>query len=152
DHAGDGAGERPADVRVLRDFLATKVPSYMVPSSFVAVPALPLTRNGKVDAAALAAAQVPDDGAADGRSPQSETEAVILEIVARELGTDRIGIEDNFFEIGGDSIHALRILHVISRVFETELPMVRLLEDPTIAGLAMAVEEAVIAEIEARES
>jgi acyl-coenzyme A synthetase/AMP-(fatty) acid ligase/acyl carrier protein len=145
-------GEAAPSTQSLRAFLADKLPAYMVPAIVTALPSLPLTQNGKVDTRALPTPDAFDNAKTVSRPPENATEAAILEIVARELGREHIGIDDNFFEIGGDSIHALRILHAIGQRFETELSMVHLVEDPTIAGLALAVEEAILAELETREA
>lgn len=96
------------EVGVLRRFLADRLPDYLVPDSFVSVPRLPLSRNGKIDVKALPkppAGEETEDAAA--RNP---AESALAEIWAEVLGLDRVGIRDNFFELGGDSILSLRVV------------------------------------------
>ncbi len=141
-------GQEAPSAQNVRAFLADKLPAYMVPAIVLALPSMPLTPNGKVDTRSLPTPDAFEDARPASRPPENATEGAILEIVARELGRAHIGIDDNFFEVGGDSIHALRILHAIGQRFETELSMIHFIEDPTIAGLALAVEEAILAELE----
>jgi amino acid adenylation domain-containing protein len=94
----------------LRDFLKAKLPDYMVPSAFVRLDALPLTTNGKVDRRALPA---PDHMRPDLDSvfvaPHSPVEKTLAEIWCQSLGIDRVGLHDNFFDLGGDSIRSLQV-------------------------------------------
>ncbi|MGH3670026.1 MAG: amino acid adenylation domain-containing protein, partial [Pseudonocardiaceae bacterium] len=104
-----GAGSE-ITARRLRGFLRQKLPDYMVPSAFVALDALPLNVNGKIDRAAL---PEPDWALAAGRdyvAPRSDVERVLAEIWAAVLGVDRAGVEDNFFELGGDSILSIQVV------------------------------------------
>lgn len=126
--------------RELRDFLSRKVPSYMVPSAFVLRDALPLTPVGKVDLQALPA---PDevslcaDEQADerGRAPQTPVEAVLLSIWSRTLRAPHIGVHDNFFALGGDSILSIQ---VVSRARQAgiELTPKQIFQHQTVAELA----------------
>jgi aryl carrier-like protein len=90
-------------------YLKEHLPEYMVPTAWVELDALPLTPSGKVDRKAL-----PEVGEAEGESrehvsPRTETERVLSEIRAEVLGRERVGIRDNYFELGGDSILSLQI-------------------------------------------
>ncbi|GIG70508.1 non-ribosomal peptide synthetase [Phytomonospora endophytica] len=98
----------PADVRA---FLSASLPSYMVPAHVIAIPSIPLTRNGKIDRAALPAPVPVAAGA--GPAPADEVEAVVCAAFAEVLGLPVVGVLDSFFELGGDSIKAIR---VVSRV------------------------------------
>src|SRR5205807_3237835 len=92
----------------LRAFVRDRLPDYMVPSSFVVLHALPLTPNGKVDRRALPA---PDTQPADGSSYQAartDAERILAGIWAGVLGLERVGVEDNFFSLGGDSILSIQ--------------------------------------------
>ncbi|MGQ0717555.1 MAG: amino acid adenylation domain-containing protein, partial [Pseudonocardiales bacterium] len=124
--------------RTLRGFLRQSLPDYMVPSAFVALGALPLNPNGKVDRGALPA---PDWWRAAGRDyvpPRTDVERALTEIWAEMLGVERVGIEDNFFELGGDSILSIQ---VVSRARQAGLRLTSqgIFLHPTIASLATEV-------------
>jgi SagB-type dehydrogenase family enzyme len=128
--AGDGglAGD-------LRRFLAEKLPAYMVPSSFVLLDALPLTPNGKVDRKALPAPGL-DLRAAEFVAPRTPVEEALAGICADVLDVDRVGVHDDFFQLGGNSILAMQLLAAVRDAFQIELPIRTLFENPTVDGLA----------------
>jgi hypothetical protein len=133
------AGERPA-ARELREHLRSILPDFMVPSAFMWLDALPLTPNGKVDRRAL-----PDPAAAAApavTAPRTPTEEVIAEIWAEVLGVERVGVDDDFWMLGGHSLRATQVLARINRALEEEIPLRVLFETPTVAGLAAWVEAA----------
>ncbi|MFD8515486.1 amino acid adenylation domain-containing protein [Streptomyces antimycoticus] len=106
------SGARP-EVSALRAGAAAALPDYMVPGAFVPLPALPLTVNGKVDRAALPA---PDPGAGvSGRQPRTEEETVLCDLVAELLHLERVGIDDDFFTLGGDSIVSIQLVGAARR-------------------------------------
>jgi amino acid adenylation domain-containing protein/FkbM family methyltransferase len=118
----------------LRAHLRRELPEYMLPDAFVLLDALPLTANGKVDRAAL-----PPPHAAPAIAhvaPRSPTERRLAELWCEVLGTERAGIDDNFFERGGHSLLAARLVMRVRDAFGVELPIHQLFETPTIAGLA----------------
>ena len=115
----------------------------MVPSAFVALDALPVTPNGKVDRRALPAPEC--DGASRGGeyvAPRDATEETLAAIWAEVSGLERVGVHDNFFDAGGHSLLATQINARVGDAFGVELPLRRLFEVPTVAELAGAVAEA----------
>ncbi len=137
----DGA-EEPS-VGELRGFLRRWLPDYMLPAVFITLPELPLTPNGKVDRRAL-----PKPGAVRPNlseayvAPRDRQEEEIAVLCARILGVERVGVHDDFFELGGNSLLATRLIYQLQEHFETRLPLVRLFEMPTIAGLSAALDAA----------
>jgi amino acid adenylation domain-containing protein len=127
-----------ADADDLRAHLRRTLPEHMVPSAFVSIDAVPLTRNGKVDRAALPA----PDFAADERriAPRTPVEAVLAELWASLLGLDAVGVEDDFFDLGGHSLLATRVVSRVREVFGVEATVRLLFEAPTVAALARRVE------------
>ena len=121
----------------LRQWLSGKLPSYMIPSRFVAVPALPLNTNGKVDRKALEKLDGVDlASGTDYVAPRNERERKLVEIWQAALRRERIGIQDNFFHLGGHSLLAAVICSHISRRLGIEVSLRSIFEHPTIGGLA----------------
>ncbi|MFJ7212908.1 amino acid adenylation domain-containing protein [Amycolatopsis sp. NPDC098790] len=130
------------DVPALRTALRATLPEYMVPALFVAHPALPVTANGKVDRAALLAVRA---GAvatpAEHVAPRTATEAALAAVWAEVLGIDRAGLADNFFDLGGDSILALRVIG-LARAAGLGLSVADLFRARTLGELAALATEA----------
>ncbi|MEU3571757.1 amino acid adenylation domain-containing protein [Kitasatospora sp. NPDC036755] len=99
----------PLDLDVVRAALADRLPAYMLPSALVALDALPLTENGKVDRRALPAPPPAEAGSTSAAPPRTPEEARLARIVAEVLGVPAVGLHDNFFELGGDSILAIQL-------------------------------------------
>ncbi|MBX3301082.1 MAG: amino acid adenylation domain-containing protein [Nitrospira sp.] len=122
---------------VLRVSLARHLPDYMVPQAFVSLEAFPLTRNGKLDRAALPDPEIRREGGEAERdaAPQTEMEQMLAAIWAEVLRRESVGRHDNFFELGGDSILSLQI---IARAHRRGLKLTpkQLFDQPTVAGLA----------------
>ena len=130
------------DPNVLRRELATSLPEYMLPTTFVFVDALPLTRSGKVDRKSLS--RVKRESPAferEWRAPRTSTEARLLTIWSGVLRLDRISVTDNFFELGGHSLLAARVIASINETFHVSLMLRTLYEAPTLAELAVLIEE-----------
>ncbi|WP_312877594.1 non-ribosomal peptide synthetase [Lentzea indica] len=121
----------------LRAFLATSLPDHMVPSAFVLMDELPLTRNGKLDRKALPAPEFSGGQIA----PRTEAERVVAKVWSEVLGVERIGVEDNFFTLGGDSIVSIRVSSRLSEAFGTHISPRAVFTHPTVAALAAAVAE-----------
>jgi amino acid adenylation domain-containing protein len=120
----------------LRNFLAAKLPDYMIPSVFIMLEQLPLTPNGKVDRRALPAQdQTRLEVAQDFIAPSSPTEIILAAIWAEVLGVERVGVHDSFFELGGDSLLAIQVVSK-AREHELMISIHQLFLHPTIAALA----------------
>ncbi|HLO68083.1 MAG TPA: non-ribosomal peptide synthetase [Holophaga sp.] len=132
----------PLGPQELRPFLAETLPSFMLPSHFVRLERLPLTTNGKLDRGALPAPDTerPEVSAAFVEQ-RSETEARIAAIWRDALKLASVGVDDDFFELGGKSLPAIRILMQINRLFGVEVPVASFFANPTVAELASLVEE-----------
>jgi amino acid adenylation domain-containing protein len=132
---GEG-GEAPA-ASSLRAWLQTRLPEYMIPPVFVAVEALPVTSNGKLDRKALPAPEDARAGSADaGAAPRNPTEEVLVSIWAEVLEIERVGVFDNLFELGAHSLLATQVVSRIRESLGVELPLRTLFEEPTVAGQA----------------
>ncbi len=127
----------------LRQHLANTLPDYMVPSAIVVLESMPLSPNGKVDRRALPApsASRPDIGSRL-RPPTTPTEELLARLMAEALELDHVGIDDNFFALGGHSLMALQLIVRIEDETGVALLLGRLFENPTVAGLARAVHNA----------
>ncbi|HEY7767793.1 amino acid adenylation domain-containing protein [Longimicrobium sp.] len=128
------------EVEALRAHVRRSLPEYMVPSAFVFLDALPLTPNGKLDRKALPA---PELASTEERfvAPRTPMEEVLAGIWAQVLRLERVGVEDNFFELGGHSLLATRVVSHIREVFGVEVPLRALFAGPTVAELAVRIEE-----------
>ncbi len=123
-----------ADPGVLRAALAERLPAYMVPAAVVAIEALPLTVNGKLDTRALPAPEYQDVDRY--RAPASPTEEILAGIYARVLGVERVGVDDSFFDLGGDSLSAMRLVAAVNTGLDAGLAVRAVFEAPTVAQLA----------------
>ncbi|WP_326820141.1 non-ribosomal peptide synthetase [Streptosporangium sp. NBC_01756] len=127
-----------ADPAAAKDALAAVLPEYMIPSGYVTVDALPLTPNGKLDHAALPTpAAVPDRGYV---APRTAAEELVAEVFAALLGVEKIGVDDDFFELGGNSLLAIRAIARIRGQIEVDIPVRGLFSYATVADLAAEIE------------
>ena len=141
-------GPAPLTFRELRAFLTDLLPEAMLPSALVCVPVLPLTANGKVDRRALAAIEPAAPESASG-APRTPAEELLAGIWVDVLGVPQVGVHDDFFDLGGHSLLATRVISRVRAELRVELPLRRLFEAPTVAGLAAAVEEALLGGVRA---
>src|SRR5262249_5048641 len=139
---GGAAAPGPAE---LRAHLRARLPEYMIPSSFVELDVLPLNANGKVDRRALAARDAREAEGEARIAPRTAVEEVVAGFWTEVLGRERVGVEDDFFDLGGHSLLAAQVVSRVGSTFQVKLPLRRLFDQPTVAGLAAAV-----AEMEAR--
>jgi amino acid adenylation domain-containing protein len=127
------------DLEELKSFLRERLPAYMVPAAFVVLPALPLTPNGKLDRKALPA---PERAATSGApavefvAPRTAIEKVVAGIWEEVLGRAPVGARDDFFDLGGHSLAATRVVTHLEEAFPLEVPLRLFFEAPTVAGLA----------------
>ena len=133
-------------VKTVRSYLQEKLPSYMIPSEFIMLDILPTTPSGKVDRKALPDPRSVRTERENFIAPHSDCERELVTIWEDILGRQPIGLMDNFFELGGHSLLAVQVIGRIRDVFHINLPLSRLFETPTIAGLANAIFEEVAAE------
>ncbi len=139
------------DADSVRHFLRAKLPEHMVPSQYLTVEALPLLPNGKVDRRNLSFAT--SARVLEHRryiAPRTETEEKMARVWCEVLGLEEIGIQDNFFGLGGHSLMVIQVIARIRKVFEVEIPVRSLFEDPTIERSAKAVEESLAKGVKAR--
>jgi len=125
----------------LRGFLQSKLPDYMVPVAFVPLQEMPLTPSGKVHRGSLPQPDpdlARDDGAAvPARTP---TESLIASICAEVLGREAVGVHDNFFDLGGNSLMATQVVTMLQEVLPIEIDLRKVFEGPTVAKLAEVIE------------
>jgi pyochelin synthetase len=138
------ASLKSLDEDELRSFLRGKLPEYMIPADFILLHSLPLTANGKVDRKAL---PVPDLGspkpkAATAPPPRNPIEETLATLWSKLLGVEQVGTEDDFFELGGDSILTTQLASLVRNTFKVTLPLNVIFEHPTLADLAARVEAA----------
>jgi non-ribosomal peptide synthetase component F len=121
----------------LREFAASHVPQHMVPAFFVAVQSFPLSENGKVDRAALAKLELASKPEpAPGGAPSSELERTLAQLWQRILKVQNVGLDDNFFDLGGDSLLLVAVHSNLQKLLQTEIPLTDLFEFSTIGKLA----------------
>jgi len=126
----------------LRKFLLERLPEYMVPAIFKTVDALPLTASGKIDRHAL-----PQPGkerpelAEPFTAPSTPTERALTKIWGKVLGFDQVGTHDSFFDLGGHSLTATRVISQVIKQFQLEIPLQSLFQSPTIAEMATVIVE-----------
>jgi amino acid adenylation domain-containing protein/thioester reductase-like protein/non-ribosomal peptide synthase protein (TIGR01720 family) len=119
----------------LQSFLKQKLPNYMIPTAFVMLEALPLTTNGKVDRRALPAPSH-DIDLTNFVLPNTPTQKLIADIWSSVLGTTQLGIHNNFFDMGGNSLRAMQVMSLLRETLQIDLPLRYLFENPTVAELA----------------
>jgi len=124
----------------LRVSLSEKLPDYMIPSSFVVLDAMPLTPTGKVDRSALPApSRTRPELNTIFVAPRTLFEKELAQVWAEILTLDQVGIHDNFFDLGGHSVAATRVVSRVIRTFQVEVPLQALFAAPTVAEMAAVV-------------
>ncbi|MGW4283509.1 non-ribosomal peptide synthase/polyketide synthase, partial [Nocardia sp. NPDC004750] len=131
------SGRHPIDIEDVRAALSAELPAYMVPTSFVLLERFPVNASGKLDRAALPAPQFATVGY---RAPATRTEATVAGIVAALLGVERVGADDDFFALGGNSLLATQVAARLGAELDAEIPVRLLFEAPTVTALAARAE------------
>src|SRR5262249_46503511 len=132
------AGEAGAEE--LRSYLNRRLPAYLIPARFQILEQLPLTVNGKVDRKGLPELDGERPGLETGfEAPRDETERALAEIWQEGLGIERVGIQDNFFDLGGHSLKAAQVVARINERIASGIPIRLLFLEPTVARVASAI-------------
>jgi amino acid adenylation domain-containing protein/non-ribosomal peptide synthase protein (TIGR01720 family) len=149
DHPGEKrlvayiAGSPALTLSALREFVASKLPSFMVPASFVFLEDLPLNANGKIDRKALPAPKESQEEAGDSyAAPTTVYEEELLQIWQEILRREWVGVNDNFFEMGGDSLTAVQVISRVWAKLGVDIQIEDVFDAPTIAGLAARIRSA----------
>ncbi|MBH0780918.1 non-ribosomal peptide synthetase, partial [Nocardia bovistercoris] len=129
------------DPAELTGFAAERLPNYMVPASVMVLEAFPLNTSGKLDRKALPEPVFSAD-AAGFRAPRTQAEQIVAGIFADVLSQPRVGIDDNFFDLGGNSLVATQVVSRVSAAFGASIGVRALFETPTVAGIAARAEQA----------
>ncbi|NUW41372.1 non-ribosomal peptide synthetase/MFS transporter [Nonomuraea rhodomycinica] len=132
-----------AEAAALRAHLAETLPAYMIPARFIPLPSLPLTANGKVDRARLPAPSASTSWAQTRTEPSTEAERLVAAVWADVLELDGFGVDDDFFDVGGHSLLAIKVVARLRRELPpgaTPIAVVDLFKHPTVRGLAALVE------------
>ncbi len=133
----------------LRDHVRKSLPDYMVPAQFVPIDSIPVTANGKVDRAALPSPNGKRNSAAyvEARTPVEEQ---LVRILAPLLKLERVGVNDNFFLLGGHSLLGTQLIARVGETFGVELTLLKLFDHPTVAEMSSQIEELILAKVAAQ--
>ncbi|MGW6120285.1 non-ribosomal peptide synthase/polyketide synthase [Nocardia sp. NPDC055165] len=127
------------DLDVVKSALQQALPVYMVPSAFVVLTEFPVNSSGKLDRRALPA---PELAAREFRAPATPSEQLVAGVVAEVLGVELVGAEDDFFDLGGNSLIATRVAARLGAALNRQVPVARIFETPVVAALAAALDAA----------
>jgi amino acid adenylation domain-containing protein len=134
--------DQSATLMQMRTHLRDRLPDYMLPAWFVVLNSLPLNSSGKIDRNALPAPTNEDLGPEQEYvAPRNPTEEIVAAIFVEVLQTEQVGILDNFFESGGHSLLVIQLVARLRETFQVEVPMKRIFDDPTVAGVSAALLE-----------
>jgi amino acid adenylation domain-containing protein len=146
-HAVIRSGAPVPTAAELRRHLGTSLPDYMIPAAIVLLDRMPLNHNGKLDRAALPAPTRQDGAETDHVAPRDPTEEALTRIWSEVLEIERVGVEDDFFALGGDSITSLRVVARMRTAFGVDVTPRDLFDGPTIAALATTVRDRITARV-----
>jgi thioesterase domain-containing protein/acyl carrier protein len=132
----------PPDATELRNFLRRSLPDYMVPASFVFLDSFPLNGNGKIDRRALSLAKIQSAESAVPQEPADQIEARLRDLFCSVLNLSAIGVNDDFFDLGGHSLTAAQLFREINVCFNLHLPLATLFHAPTVRRIAELIRDA----------
>ncbi|MFE7721962.1 amino acid adenylation domain-containing protein, partial [Nocardia rhizosphaerihabitans] len=130
---------RVIDLEVVKAALLQALPAYMVPTAFVVLDVLPVNASGKLDRRALPA---PELAVREFRAPATPSEQVVAGVIAEVLGLELVGADDDFFDLGGNSLIATRVAARLGAALDRQVPVARIFEAPVVAELAAALDSA----------
>jgi len=134
------AGENGPRLSELHSFLRERLPDYMLPTSYVSLSALPLTPSGKVDRLALPAPEgCRPDLETPYIAPRNNVELAIAEVWQKVLKVDRVGINDNFFDLGGSSILMVQVNQQLRELLRRDIAIIQMYQYPTVGALARSL-------------
>jgi amino acid adenylation domain-containing protein len=136
----------------LRDHLRKRLPDYMVPAEFVSIASVPVTANGKLDRAALPSPNGSRPHVEVYVEPRTAVEEELAKILAPLLKLQRVGVNDNFFLLGGHSLLGTQLIARISETFGVDLTLLKLFDHPTVAEMSSEIEELILLKVESSES
>ncbi|MFE7801460.1 amino acid adenylation domain-containing protein [Nocardia sp. NPDC057440] len=131
----------PLDIDEVRSRIALVLPSYMVPAVIVPLDSIPITPVGKLDRAALPAPDLHAGPRHAYRAPRTDRERTIIDVFEKVLDIEGIGIDDSFFDLGGNSLSAVRTARLLGAALHTEVAAPAVFADPTVAGLAECIDK-----------
>jgi amino acid adenylation domain-containing protein len=136
----------------LRDHLRKRLPDYMVPTEFISIPSVPVNANGKLDRAALPAPTGSRPHTEAYIEPRTPVEEELVRILAPLLKLKRVGVNDNFFLLGGHSLLGTQLIARISETFGVELTLLKLFDHPTVAEMSSEIEELILLKVESSQA
>jgi len=136
----------------LQDHLRKRLPDYMIPAEFVAIPGIPVTANGKLDRKALPRAIGSKPHAETYVEPRTAVEEELVRILAPLLKLDRVGVNDNFFLLGGHSLLGTQLIARIGETFGVDLTLLKLFDHPTVSEMSSEIEELILLKVENSEA
>jgi amino acid adenylation domain-containing protein len=139
----------PVTDEAIRELLAERLPPQLIPMHIRQVEAIPLAASGKIDEQALRAEAADRLSEAPYRAPQGPVAEYLAGLWQEELGVERVGAGDSFFELGGTSLTAMQVMLQLCQEFNIELPLETLFSHPTLEGLARAAEDRILADVAA---
>ncbi|OCL27784.1 hypothetical protein U472_04325 [Orenia metallireducens] len=133
--------EKELSIKEIRSYLEKKIPTYMIPSYFIQLNQMPLNHNGKVDRKALPEPNAEIDTGVKYMAPRTQLEKKLVEIWAKILKIDKIGIRDSFLDLGGSSLSVIQMMQLIQLECEVLIPIGEIYSTPTIEELAEKIEQ-----------
>ncbi|KMP94175.1 hypothetical protein TU65_14990, partial [Bacillus wiedmannii] len=135
------AGHRVFDMAEVRNYVKDRLPHYMVPAYFMVLDTMPLTKNGKINRKELPEPDSSGMVTTDYAAPENDVQQTLVDIWSDILGVEKIGIHDNFFDLGGHSLKATVLIGKLHKYFDVEIPLSELFEFPTIKHISTYIDD-----------